>query len=291
MNLIQRKISVYPPEDPRYVASLTEEIERYRQVTLEQIREVYETLVSAGTGELSVVGDFESQQVLPVVERVTAAWMPRVPFERLARQSVNNETGELVRVNTPDKAQATWVAAMTLPMRDDDPDYPALALGNFILGGGGLSSRLADRVRQKDGLSYTIQSALQPSAVDPRTVFFIFAICNPENSDRVHEAIHEELRKLLDSGITEKELTDAKNGYLQEQQVRRTADPSLAMILEVYRFIGRDMKYVAEFEDKLQQLTVADVNRALRKHLVPERLYTVSAGDFDQNTNEEASAK
>ena len=286
MNLVQRRISVYPPEDPRYVASLAEEIERYRQVTVEQIRQLYETLVSAGTGELSVVGDFEAEQVLPIVEQVTADWKPRVPFERLARESVNNKAGELVRVSTPDKAQAAWVAAMTLPMRDDHPDYPALALGNFILGGGGLSSRLADRVRQKEGLSYTIQSAVQPSAVDQRTVFFIFAICNPENSVRVHEAIHEELRKLLDSGITEKELTDAKNGYLQEQQVRRTTDRSLATMLEAWRFIGRDMKYVADFEEKIQQLTGREVHEALRRHIVPERLYIVSAGDFDKQSPE-----
>jgi zinc protease len=136
-------------------------------------------------------------------------------------------------------------------------------------------------VRQQDGLSYTIQSGLQPSAVDERTAFLIFAISNPENSSKVHQAIQEELKILLDEGITQEELDAAKAGYLQEQQVQRTDDGSLTQMLEVYSFIGRDMKFVADFEERVQKLTVEDVNAALKKHIDPKRLFVVMAGDFD----------
>ncbi len=56
--------------------------------------------------------------------------------------------------------------ALSLPMKDNDPDYPALVVGNFILGGGGLSSRIADRLRQKGGLSYTAMSIFAGSPID-----------------------------------------------------------------------------------------------------------------------------
>ena len=202
-------------------------------------------------------------------------------FERIPNTAVNNLTGDFVKINTPDKANAAYFAAMTLPMKDSHPDYPALALGNFVLGAGGLSSRLADRVRQQDGLSYTVQSNLQPSAVDERTAFYIFAISNPANAEKLHAAIQEELQRLVTNGITQDELDRAKEGYLQQQQVSRTDENSLIPQLEAYAFIGRDMKYVADFESKIRHLTVEDVNAALKKHLIPERLFIVSAGDFE----------
>ena len=112
--------------------------------------------------------------------------------------------------------------------------------------------------------------------------FFIFAICNPDNAGKVHEAIQEELARLLKDGITQEELDAAKAGYLQEQQVNRTDDRALMAILEAYAFIGRDMKYIAAVEEKIGQLTVDDVNAAIRKHIDPKRLYIVSAGDFEK---------
>lgn len=286
MNMIQRKLGLYEPDDPRYTATIEEEIQRMRSLSVDEIRSVYTELLGAAVGELSIVGDFDPDQATEAVARFTANWTSPVPFERLARESINNERGDFVQVNTPDKANAAYIAAMTLPLRDSDEDYPALALGNYILGGGGLSSRLANRVRQQEGLSYTIQSALQASAVDKRSVFFLFAISNPSNATRLHEVIHEELQRLLKDGITEAELQEAQNGYLQEQQVRRSSDAGLASLFEAYAFVGRDMSFVADFEKKLKALTVDDVNAAIRKHLKPERLYIVSAGDFEKAGSE-----
>ena len=215
-----------------------------------------------------------------MIDRITANWKSDVAFERLVRDAVDNESGAFEQINTPDKANAAYFAGMTLPMRDDDPQFAALTIGNFILGGGSLSSRLAYRVRQQDGLSYTIQSALQVSAVDQRAVFYIFAISNPENAGKVHSAIQEELQKLIESGITEQELEKAKAGYLQQQEVRRTNDRALASMLEAYAFIGRDMSFVTHVESQVQSLTVDEVTAAIRKFIQPQRLYIVSAGDF-----------
>ncbi len=280
MNAVTRKMAPYEVNDPRYIPELKEDLERVKAVTIEQIQDIYSRLIGASVGELTVIGDFDKNLVVPAVEEFTKEWKSDVTFERIPRVSVNNTTGDFTKVNTPDKANAAYFAAMTLPMKDSHPDYPALAIGNFVLGSGGLSSRLADRVRQKDGLSYTVQSNLAPSAVDERTSFYIFAISNPENSTKLHEAIQEELKRLVDGGITQEELDQAKEGYLQSQQVARTEETSLIPLLEAYAFIGRDMKYVADYETKVRNLTVEDVNAALKQHIKPGRLFIVSAGDF-----------
>ena len=84
--------------------------------------------------------------------------------------------------------------------------------------------------------------------------------------------------RLLKDGITEAELEAAKSGYLQEQQVARANESALAGMLEVYAFVGRDMLYVEREEERIRKLTVEQVNAAVRKYLLAERLYVVMAG-------------
>ena len=76
--------------------------------------------------------------------------------------------GTQQRINTPDRANATYTAGLLLPLKDDNPAYPALVMANFILGGNTLSSRLGDRIRQQEGLSYGVHSGFSAAAFDPR---------------------------------------------------------------------------------------------------------------------------
>ena len=137
-------------------------------------------------------------------------------------------------------------------MKDDDPDYPAVLAGNFILGGGGLSSRLADRLRQKGGLSYTAMSIFQASPWIPSADMLILAIYNPKNRDKVVTGVDEELERLVREGVTAAELDRAKTGYLQQQSVQRTSDMLLAALIANDLYIGRTMKFQADLETEDQ---------------------------------------
>jgi zinc protease len=167
-------------------------------------------------------------------------------------------------------------------MKDNDPEYPGMVIGNFVLGGGTLSSRLGDRVRQKEGLSYGVGSFISADSFDPRTSLTINAICNPKVIEKVNTAISEELNRLLKDGVKDAELDKAKQGYLQAQQVARTSDSSLASTLADNLFVGRTMAYYAELEKNIKALTPADVQAALKKHVDPKRLSIVDAGDFSE---------
>jgi len=287
-NTGQRKTNVYPEDDPRYVATLAEEVERIKGVEIDQVKDVYASLLSGKNGELSLVGDFDPDEVIPVINEITAGWVSDVSYEHIPKVPVNNEKGDQQKINTPDKAQATYFATMTLPMRNNHPDYAALSLGNFIFGGGGaLSSRLGDRVRQQEGLSYSVASAFQASAVDERSIFYIYAIVNPDSADKLATVIREELDRLLKDGITEEELTSRKAGFLQDQERQRTTDSVLTSLMGTHLQTGRTMQFTADFEQKLSNLTVEDVNAALRKHIDPERLFIVLAGDFQKASGDE----
>ena len=109
-------------------------------------------------------------------------------------------------IQTPDKANAVFLAGLAFPLKETDPDYAALRLGNFLFGGGSLSSRLGNRIRQKEGLSYGVSSSLTASSRDPVATFTVNAITNPVNIDRVEKAVVEELHEFLLNGPSPTEL-------------------------------------------------------------------------------------
>jgi len=189
-------------------------------------------------------------------------------------------------IKTPDKANATYNAGLLMPLRDDDPDYPALLMGNYILGAGTLSSRLGNRIRQQDGLTYGVSSSLTASPFDKRAGFSITAICNPQNMEHLAKDVQEELERLLRDGVTQQELDDARKGYLQSVKVGRASDAALAGMLSTLRHEGRTMAYEAEREKKINALTTRDVQAALQKHVDLKKLVIVRAGDFETRPTE-----
>ena len=282
INQIQRILSQYPRDDVRYVPTLDEQIERLKKTSPEQVASLYRDYLGADRGEIVIIGDFEPSEVLPVLARTLEGWKAGKPYARIDRPFQGNIPPRRETISTPDKDNAVYLAGLSMPIKDDHPDYPALLAGNFILGGGGFSSRLADRLRQKGGLSYTAMSMFQASPLDARADLLILAIYNPKNREKVMTGVDEELDRLIQSGVTPAELDRARTGYLQQQSVQRTNDAALAAMLANDLFIGRTMQFQADLEQKIKALTPEVVNSALRKHLDPKRLSTITAGDFQK---------
>ena len=185
-----------------------------------------------------------------------------------------------VSIVTPDKANATFMGGLTVPMRDEDPSYPAALIGNYILGGGGLSSRLADRLRQKDGLSYGAGSEFSADAEDENASLMTTAIFNPANLAKVEAGVRKEFDRLLRGGVAPAELDKARKGYLQQMKIGRTSDASLASTLANYLRLGRTLAFDANLERNILALTPDAVNAVVRKYLDPKTLTSVVAGDF-----------
>jgi zinc protease len=175
-----------------------------------------------------------------------------------------------------------YFAVTSFPMRDDNPDYPALLMGNYIYGGGALANRLGNRVRQKEGLSYGIRSGLSVSSLDQRSIFYTYAISNPANMTKVKTAIREELDLLRAKGVTEEELASAKQGWLQSQAVGRGSDGTLVGTLSSTARAERSMEYYSGLETKVRSVTTEQILEVVNKYLDPERIVIVAAGDFEK---------
>lgn len=278
-NTFNRITNPYQKSDPRYTMTFDEEVEAVNAVTLDQVKAFYKKFYGASNATCAVVGDFDQKQIETVIKETFGDWKSPSPYKRIENNYIPVAPKTEV-VNTPDKANANYVAGYGYAMRNDHPDYPALTIGGYMLGGGFLNSRLATRIRQKEGLSYGVGGSFYASALDESGGFSARAIYNPQNVEKLEAAFKEEIEKAAKDGFTQEELTAAKSGWLQAQKVNRSGDNGVAGKLNQYLFMDRTMNWDADFEKKVENLTLADVNAAMKKYLDYSKLIVVKAGDF-----------
>jgi zinc protease len=278
--LLERELNPYPQDDVRYVPTIEEAVERLQAATYEQVAELYRDYLGSQAGELTMVGDLDADACIAALRPALSGWKASKPYARIASPVAVQVAGSEHTINTPDKANATFLAGMLFPLRDDDPDYPALLMGNYILGGGTLSSRLGNRIRQKEGLSYGVTSGLNVSSQAPRAAFTISAIANPRNVARLRQCALDELNRLLRDGITAEELDRAREGFLQARKVARGNDSALTGLLGNLRYLNRTMAFEADLEKQIGNLKPEQVSSALKRSLLSNKLVIVSAGDF-----------
>jgi zinc protease len=282
---MQRHTKPYPKGHPKYVHTMEEVIAELKAVGLDDVKKFHSEFYGAQNGELAVVGEFNDKEITRLTTQLFGNWKSQRHYKRIP-DSYKDVAIRNQALETPDKANAFFIAAMNLNLRDDDPDYPALVLGNYMLGGGFLNSRLATRVRQSEGLSYSVGSRLQVSSLDKSATFTGYAIYAPQNAAKVEAAFKEEIVRALKDGFTADEIKTAKNGWLQLRQVSRAQDKELAARLRAFAHIDRTIEWDAEFEKKVEALTSEQITSAMRKHLDPAKLSIIKAGDFAKSRNE-----
>ena len=289
-NGLRRKLSPYKPGDVRYVPSIEEDIKKTDSVTIQQIQELRNEYLNGQNGELAIVGDFDPATSIDKLQEIFANWKTDKAVARIASPSISSP-GDRININTPDKKNAVYAAGISLPLKEDNPDYESLLIGNYILGGGPLSSRLADRVRKKDGLSYGVGSMLNAHPIDESGVFIMQAISNPQNTPKVVDAINEEVSRMLESGVTADELERAKGSYLQNRQGGRAQDQRLVGMLINNLRTDRTMKFHKQSDDRIASLSKDQVDKAIRKYVDPDKLIVITAGDFAAAKKEAGTKK
>jgi len=279
VTLFSQKMTPYPDGHPLATKSINDQIKATQAVTIAAVKRIYDEFIGASYGDLAVAGDFASDSVTNWARATFNEWKSPRPFARTERVFFDvpqfDET-----IETPDKANAFFFAGQNLRMSDAHPDYAALSIGNFVLGGGFLNSRLAVRIRQKDGISYGVGSGLTAQSLDSVGQFITNAIYAPENVLRLQSAFGEEMGRILKDGITADELEAAKSAWLQQREQMRANDGQITAMLSNQVVTGRTMAYEAELDARVRALTVADVNGALKKHIDPTKISSVKAGDF-----------
>jgi len=275
---LARHLALYPKGHPNYTPDIDERIQMLRTASLEDAVKCYQELFGATGADFVAVGELDVDEVTRLVDELFGPWNTPRPFVRVPSRYFDRPA-TLNEVLTPDKANAVLRAGINLKVRDDHPDFPALVLANYLLGGSS-TGRMPGRVREKEGLSYSTFTSFNASAFDEAGSFRIGSIFAPQNRTRVERAIREELERAAREGFSAQEIEAGKQALLEARRMARTQDRSLASRLGSYLFMKRTFDWDVEFEAKITALTPAQVNAAVNKHLDPAKLSIVSAGDF-----------
>lgn len=278
-NALSRYDNPYPKGDIRYTPSFDEEVEITNAMTVADLRAFHDDFYGADHAQLALVGDFDPAAIEPVLGKLFGDWKARLPYVHVPDPyRLSPLTAQ--QFETPDKANAFYVGRLAIPVKADGADFVPLILANRILGGGGLKSRIVDRLRQQDGISYGAGSGLSEANYEANSTLSFAAIYAPQNLPKLETAMAEVLAAFLKDGVTGEELAAAKSGLLQQWTISRTQDGALASQLASDLKFGRTMAFTADREAKIQSATVEQVNGVIRKYLHLDQLVQMYAGDF-----------
>jgi len=275
---LQSDLSPYPRSDVRHVRTIDEEIEDLNKVTLADVKNFHQKFYGASQGELTVVGKFDAAAVEREATALLGSWKSASPYQRIVTsykdvQLINT------KIETPDKENAQFSAGQRLRMKDTDPDYAAMIMADFMFGGG-ITARLPDRVRNREGYSYSVSSNFSAPVEGDAAIFSASAISNPANTPKVEASFLDELKKTLRDGFTAAELTAAKKAIRDERVGARSSDGGLMNLISSRKQYKRTLAWDEELDSKLQALTLDQVNSAFRRHVDPAKVSIVKGGDF-----------
>jgi zinc protease len=275
---LARAMNPYPRTDVRYVGTVDEQIADAKSVTLAAVRAFHAKFYGASHGELAVIGQFDPDEVKKAAAELLGSWSTPAPYTRIT-ETFQTKAPVNLKIETPDKQNASFIAGLTFAMSDSDPDYPAMVLANYMFGGS-LTGRAPNRIRNQEGLSYGVNSRLAVPAAGNSAEFGGVAIANPANTPKVEFSFRDELAKTLAGGFTADEVAAAKKALHDQRVVGRTQDGALLGLIVAREDLGRTLEWDQGMDAKLEALTPDQVNAAFRRHISVDRLSIVKAGDF-----------
>jgi zinc protease len=275
---LNRLLNPFPRGDVRYTGSPDEQIAELRSVTLDEVRKFHAQFYGAPHATLALNGQFTSAEMQKLLGDLLGHWPNSTAFTRVPSPYLKTPPADR-KIETVDKQNALYAAGMNVRLKDDDPDYPAMLIANYIFGGSG-ASRLFKRVRDKEGLSYGIGSQFSVQPREEGATFFAYAISAPQNAPKVDASFRDELARTVKDGFTADEVAGAKKSWQDEQMVNWSDDYGLLSELLGDERYGRTFHWQAELQAKVAALTAEQVSAVFRKYIDPATMIYVKAGDF-----------
>jgi len=281
MGLINQK---YEKGHPLYNMTIDEEIQAINEVTPESLKAYYNNFYGiSNSATLVSIGNIDEASLKDYFENEFKDFKSDLDYTPIRDKYKKNEA-QNEKIMTPDKKNAITFGVLPMQLSKSDEDYAALQMAGEILGGGFLSSRIANRLRQQDGVSYGAGAYVNvdDDKNDKNSSSIIYAIYGPENAAKVQLGFKEEITRFIKDGITEEELKTAVDGWIQGQSVSRAKDNELSRTINNNLYYDRDLSFQEDIEAKVSGLTVSDVNKVIKKYFKTFEEWTVvNAGDFE----------
>jgi zinc protease len=255
----------------RPVEGTEESVEAIPQASL---REFYQRYYRPNRSIMAVVGDISHQEMIEALNQAFRSWNKGEPPPKPLAVPGEAEIGT-IRVNK-DLTQANIVLGQRGVGRKN-PDYYALQVMNYILGGGGFSSRAMDSIRNQRGLAYSVYSYF--SADKGRGTFQFVMQTKNETALQAIDIAKEEIRRIRQGPVSEAELNDAKDYLTGSFPLRFDTMRKVANFLAQVEYFELGLDYTERYPDLIRKVTIDDVTRVAQKYLEPEKMITVIVGN------------
>jgi predicted Zn-dependent peptidase len=252
-------------------------VESVTKITREDLVEFHRRTVQPNGMILGVTGDFDTAAMLAMLREVFGDWAKgSVPELTIPSVADNDARLPAVRFVNKETSQ-THLRIGHLTLRENDPDYVALAIANDILGGSSFRSRLFNDVRTKRGLAYSVGSRLNTGMHD-QGVWLMRAETKLASTQEVIARFVANLEGMRTELVTDEELQEAKDAYMNSFVFSFTSAASIVSRLMELEYDGLPKDFIQQLRDKVVKLTKEDLLVVAKKHLHPDRLKIIAVG-------------
>ncbi len=247
-----------------------------KKITINDLKEFYSTYYVSSNMVIAITGDIQRNEAETIANAIDSTLKQGSPAPRLPTPASLVEKQDHF-IEFP--SSQSHVLMGTLGIKRGNDDWPALVLGNRILGGGGFGSRLTKTIRQDKGLVYSVYSNFSAMAVNGP---FIMGL-QTKNASRqeASELMLSILNEFISQGPTEKELTEAKQHLLGNFPLNIASNSSIVGYLGTIGFYNLPLDYLEMYPKKLEKVTINDIKKAFEKNINRETLITIALGKKD----------
>ena len=263
------------------------EEESVGKITRDDIVRFYQQYYKPNNAIVAVVGDLGYKEAVALIEEYFRQWgkskitLPDVP----AVTKVTKKGSILIDRNI---TQANIVLGHTGISRDN-PDYYAVSVMNYILGGGGFQSRLIKEIRDKKGLAYSVYSRFDVNKYPG--AFSVEIQTKNESALEALEGIKAELNKIRDEKVSDEELKDAKSYITGSFPLKFDTNAKISNFLVQIEFYNLGLDYLNEYVKKIERITKDDIMRVARKYIDTENYIMVAVGNQEKTGLKEGADK
>ncbi len=266
----------FPKGHPNYTPSVKEFLAAVDSAKLEDVKAFHAACYGPAEATLVVVGDVEIEALKNDVAKAFEGWsggkappdFPKAPLPKSGRSEV---------IPMADKPNVSVIIGQPTALTYSDPDALPLRLATAVLGRG-FTGRLMGTVRDKEGLTYGISAGVSKDTFADGE-WRIEASFAPELLEKGMASTKRELNAWYATGVTAAELERVKSALIGTFKVGLATTDGLANALLETIHRGYDVQWLDDYANRVNAVRLEQVNAALRKHLQPEKMITVKAGD------------
>jgi len=267
----------YEPSDSNHERDVDSLLADIDATTLDEVWAFYTERVSSSAPIVSAAGGTSDERFRALLEEslgsirfTTPAPQQPAPHPRPAAERRENVALER-------KANADIVMGRATPLVASSPDYLAASVANGMLGESKLSSRLALRVREREGLTYRILSAFLSAGRLPGPWRITLSV-NPANVERAIALVREVLRDYAEAGPTPREIAQQRNAMAGGYAVALATNAELAMLLERITYLNVPQDFVDTYRARLEAISDREIREAIPRYFGADDLIVVAAG-------------